>query len=36
MEGTKAYSNIRSIIVTFKKQWKNFYNNIYKDITVSI
>ena len=39
MEGMKVYSNIRSIIVTFKKQGKNFYeaiNNIYKNIPVSI
>ena len=39
MEGMKVYSNIRSIIVTLKKQWKNFYeaiNNIYKNIPVSI
>ena len=39
MEGMKVYSNIRSIIVTLKKQGKNFYeliNNIYKNIPVSI
>ena len=39
MEGMKVYSNIRSIIVTFKKQGKNFYeviNNVYKNIPVSI
>ena len=39
MEGMKVYSNIRSIIVTFKKQGKNFYeaiNKIYKNIPVSI
>ncbi len=37
--GVKVYSNIRSIIVTLKKQGKNFYeaiNNIYKNIPVSI
>ena len=38
MEGMKVYSNIRSIIVTFKKQRKNFYEaikNIYKNIPVN-
>lgn len=39
MEGMKIYSNIKSIIGTFKKQGKNFRNeisNIYKNIPVSI
>lgn len=39
LEGAKSYSNIKSIIITLKKQGKNFYKeiyNIYENISVSI
>lgn len=38
-DGAKIYSNIKSLIITFKKQGKNFYNeifNIYENNPVNI
>lgn len=39
MEGMKIYANIKSIIITLKKQGRDFYReiyNIYKNIPVNV